>query len=70
MIETLGPSFAHGRGAFKEHFGDEVDVLVPTQDFLIGLFDAQPWQEYALPRDVARETRKFWTVRLADQGST
>jgi len=57
---AIGPSLAWGRRPFEEHFGDEVKVLVPTQDFLLAAFDRQPWPEYALPRHVARETRKFW----------
>lgn len=56
----LGPSLAWGRKPFEDHFGDEVKVLVPTQDFMLARFDESPWPEYALPRHVARETRRFW----------
>lgn len=56
----LGPSLIWGRKTFEEHFGDEVRVLVPTQDYALDLFDAQPWPEYALPRDVARRIRNQW----------
>lgn len=55
-----GPSLAWGRMTFEEHFGDEVDVLVPTQDFVLEKFDESPWESYSLPRQVARETRIFW----------
>lgn len=56
----LGPSLAWGRRAFEEHFGDEVEILVPTQDFVLARFDEAPWPEYALPRDVSRRTRMYW----------
>jgi len=45
---------------FEEHFGDEVTVLVPVQNFILSRFEAEPWQEYSLPRRVARETRYLW----------
>lgn len=60
MSGEYGPPLTWGRRTFEEHFGDEVKVLVPTQDFLLAAFDHQPWPEYALPRNVARETRLFW----------
>ena len=55
-----GPSLIWGRKTFEEHFGDEVTVLVPTQDFMLDLFAEKPWQEYATPRHVAREVRNHW----------
>ena len=60
MSGDFGPSLVFGRHIFEEHFGDEVRVLVPTQDFVLAQFAEQPWQEYSLPRDVARLTREFW----------
>ena len=60
MSGELGPALTWGRHIFEEHFGDEVHVLVPTQDFLLARFAERPWQEYALPRDTAKETRIFW----------
>lgn len=56
----VGPSLVWGRHLFEEHFGDEVHVLVPTQNFMLGEFDGHPWAEYAVPRDVARKTRNQW----------
>lgn len=55
-----GPSLIWGRILFEEHFGDEVHVLVPTQNFMLELFDTRPWPEYAVPRDVARKVRAKW----------
>lgn len=60
LARTLGAPLSWGRVPFEEDFGDEIEVLVPTQNFLLAEFDRQPWPEYALPRHVARETRKFW----------
>lgn len=60
MSGEFGPTLAWGRHAFEEHFGDEVHVLVPTQDFMLELFDRQPWPEYNVPRHVAREVRNHW----------
>lgn len=67
MIELVGPSLAQGRRIFEAHFGDEADVLVPVQDFLIEQFAVRPWAEYNLPRNVARKTRIIWEeLRNAD----
>jgi len=55
-----GPSLTWGRKTFEEHFGDEVHVLVPTQNFMLEQFEIRPWQEYNVPRDVARDTRLKW----------
>lgn len=55
-----GPSLAWGRMTFEEHFGDEVHVLVPTQNFLLEQFEAGPWPAHNVPRQVARDTRDRW----------
>lgn len=60
MSGEYGPPLAWGRSIFEDHFGDEIHVLVPTQDFVLAEFAARPWPEYNLPRNVARETRIFW----------
>jgi len=60
MIGEYGPSLAHGRKPFEAHFGDEVHILIPTQNFLIEQFADNPWNEYHLPRNVARLTRTRW----------
>jgi hypothetical protein len=57
---AVGPSLALGRRVFEEHFGDELKVLVPTQDFMLSLFDEDPWPEYAVPRNVSRAVRTHW----------
>lgn len=60
MSGERGPSLIWGRTTFEDHFGDEVKVLVPTQDFMLNLFAERPWQEYSVPRDIARLTRSEW----------
>jgi hypothetical protein len=55
-----GPSLTSGRQIFEDHFGDELHVLVPTQDFMLELFEQQPWPEYSVPREVARRVRSRW----------
>jgi len=60
MRPAFGPSLMDGRHVFEEHFGDEVDVLIPAQNYILELFAENPWPEYNLPRDVARKTRTRW----------
>lgn len=60
MLEWYGPSLANGRKPFEAHFGDEVHVLIPTQDFLLLTFALVPWPEYTMDRRAARLTRKKW----------
>ena len=60
MIGEFGPSLAHGRKPFEEHFGDEVDVLIPVQNFVLARFAADPWPEYQIPSKIARITRNHW----------
>ena len=55
-----GPSLAWGRRAFEEFFGDEVEVLIPVQDMLLAEFEARPWPEYHVPREVSRKVRIHW----------
>ncbi len=60
MSGEYGPSLIWGRNMFEEHFGDEVKVLVPVQDYMLDLFADSPWQEYSVPRQIAREVRSHW----------
>ena len=60
MYGDFGPSFAHGRKPFEEYFGDEVDILVPVQDYLLQLFADDPWPEYTISAKAARLTRDKW----------
>jgi hypothetical protein len=60
MSGEFGPPLSWGRHIFEEHFGDEVTVLVPVQDFMLAQFAETPWPEYTLPRDVARKVRLHW----------
>lgn len=60
MTDDFGPSLIWGRVTFEEHFGDEIKVLVPTQDYMLELFAEAPWPEYDTPRNVVRLTRERW----------
>lgn len=60
MDADFGPSLALGRHSFENHFGDERHVLIPAQNFMLEIFEEQPWPEYAVPRRVARDVRNKW----------
>ena len=60
MTLKFGPSLAYGRRVFEEQYGDESEVLVTTQDFMLELFADNPWPEYSVPREVARDVREKW----------
>lgn len=60
MIGEFGPSLAHGRKTFEQFFGDEIEVLLPVQDFLLARFADTPWPEYTMRRNVAQQTRDKW----------
>lgn len=60
MSGEVGPSLVWGRIAFEDYFGDEVNVLVPTQDYMLELFADSPWPEYSVPRQIARDVRMRW----------
>lgn len=55
-----GPTLVAGRHIFEAHFGDEVKVLLPCQDFMISLFYESPWLEYTVPRRICRQVRNKW----------
>lgn len=69
MLREFGPSLAHGRKRFEEDFGDEVKVLIPVQNHMLELFAADPWPEYTVPAEVARQTRDLW-IDLKDATAT
>jgi hypothetical protein len=60
MDTILGPSLANGRKPFEEHYGDEVDVLLPVQDEAIILFAQNPWPEYSMPASIRKQIRAKW----------
>ena len=62
----LGPSLANGRKPFEEAYGDELLVLIPTQDWLIRSFDETPWRPYNIPLHVARDAQELWTQLYAE----
>jgi hypothetical protein len=65
MSGEFGPPLTWGRSIFEEHFGDELTILVPVQNFMLAEFDRQPWPEYALHREVARTVRNHWISKNA-----
>jgi hypothetical protein len=60
MTAELGPALAHGRHRFEDHFGDELKILLPVQNFLLAEFDQSPWPEHTINRHAVRRTRKLW----------
>ncbi len=60
MSGEFGPTLAWGRVNFEDHFGDEVNVLVPVQDFMLAEFARKPWPEYTVARDIARNVQHRW----------
>lgn len=60
MGDEFGPSLAQGRKLFENHFGDEVHVLIPVQNFLLDQLELGPWPEYSVDRNAARNTRNQW----------
>jgi hypothetical protein len=60
MTRDFGPSLANGRKPFEEYFGDELEILLPIQNYLLDRFAADPWPEYNLPGNVAIDTRNRW----------
>ena len=64
--ETFGPSLAHGMKPYEERFGTE-DMLVQTQNFLLRLFDENPWPDHNVPGRVARAVRQYWRGLVLEQ---
>jgi len=60
MSGMIGPSLAHGSYNFAENFGSQA-TLVAVQDYIIELFEADPWLEFAMPRGVVLDIFYFWT---------
>ena len=60
MAGEFGPPLPFGRKAFEAYFGDELTVLVPVQDRMLERFADNPWPEYNVPRQIARDTRTHW----------
>ena len=60
MVSEFVPSLAAGSRSFQWHFGDELRVLLPIQNYLLELFAEHPWPEYSVPRRVARDVRSEW----------
>lgn len=64
MVLEFGPSLAHGRKPFEEHFGDERLVLIPVQNFMLARLLTDPWPEFQVPRRIASDVRSYWTGLL------
>ena len=56
----IGPSMAITPHKFHVRYGSE-RALVKVQDFMLDLFADNPWEEYAVRRQVARDVRNHWT---------
>lgn len=69
MVGEFGPSLARGRKQFEDFFGDEVKLLIPVQDHMLDLFAADPWPEYTVTAEVARQTRDLW-IELSNADAT
>ena len=66
MTDMLGPSLANGSKPFSDSFGSQT-LLVAVQDYLLDRFDAEPWLELSMPREVVLDTVHFWRdLRLAE----
>ena len=68
MIGNFGPSLALGRRPFEDWFGDELEVLVPIQNYVLKLFADEPWPEYSLPVKIAYRVRERW-IEIANARS-
>jgi Recombination enhancement, RecA-dependent nuclease len=63
MEALLGPSMRLNSKAYHDRYGSELD-LIQVQDFVLHLFDSEPWGDHDMPSAVARKVRTFWmTVR-------
>jgi hypothetical protein len=60
MIGEYGASLALGRRLFENHFGDEVHVLIPVQNYLLDQLESDPWPEYSVSRKASIATRNQW----------
>lgn len=64
MTHAYGPSLAHTPRQYHEMFGSE-QVLVETQDFALGLFELEPWEEFAMPFHIAKRISDWHRERVA-----
>ena len=66
LMGILGPSFAHGRRAFEERYGDERYVLVPLMDFIL---DLKTWNisDQIAARD---QWERLYKVNLVSRGTS
>lgn len=62
MTDEYGPSLAQGRRLFENHFGDEVHVLIPVQNFMLDQLEREPWPEYSVSRKASLATRNQWIL--------
>jgi len=58
MEWRFGPSMARNPRAYHEAFGSEAQLL-NLQDFALEIFKAIGWPQFAMPREVSDQLRKF-----------
>lgn len=64
MVAVYGPSLALSKQAYYDAYGTERQ-LMDVQEYMVGLFDARPWQEHRVPADIAMKVRSFWVSLVA-----
>jgi hypothetical protein len=60
-----GPSLAHNRKGYRQRYGSE-RLLIALQDFVIEIFEREPWFEYEMPDEVAFQLQDEWVKLRAD----
>jgi hypothetical protein len=66
MEPRIGPSMRLNSKAYHDRYGSELDLL-QVQDFVLGLFDREPWGDHDMPPKIGRRVREFWTI-VRNQG--
>jgi len=66
MSGSMGPSLAWGRTPFEATFGDEYDVLLRFQNWLIEVYQDEPWPCLAMPRRKVTKARRRWQQMHGD----
>ena len=60
MMGLLGPSLAHGKRGYQEHFGNE-KLLVRLANFFVDEFQKSPWMDYMVPYELQRRAFNYWS---------
>lgn len=68
MEPRIGPSMRLSSKAYHERYGSELDLL-QVQDYVLVLFDREPWGDHDMPPAIGRKVREFWKI-VRNQGKT